>query len=53
MLVIGSKGHAYVCGQYASPVCAVVRHFAELTVVFYENMQLMSIFFLKFCQSFG
>ena len=33
--VIGHlTGHAYVCGQYASPACAVVRHFTELTAVF-------------------
>ena len=46
--------HARVIGQNASCVCAVASHFAELTVVFffYENVQPMSSFFLKFCHSF-
>ena len=62
MLVIGQcnrtvKGtqwtrYAYVSGQNASWACAVVLHFAELTIdFFYENVQLISSFFLKFCNS--
>ena len=54
-----SKGqltrHARVIRQNESCVCAVASHFAELTVVvffFYENVQPMSSFFLKFCHSF-
>ena len=60
MLVIGQlKGqsicHACLSGPNASCVHTVFLHFVELTVVvviFYENIQSISSFFLKFCHSF-
>lgn len=60
MLVTGQlKGqlisHACQSGPNASCVHSVFLHFAELTVVvviFYENVQSISSFFLKFCHSF-
>ena len=45
--------HACASGQNASYARTVVSHFAELTVVFFnENVEPMSSFFLKFCHSF-
>ena len=44
--------HACVGGQSVSCARAVVPHFAESTVFFYEDVQPMSSFFLKFCHSF-
>ena len=44
--------HVCSSGQNASCARAVVSHFAVLPVVIYENVQLMSGFFLKCCHSF-